>query len=267
MQKGIIGLKATNEDSKKKVFLNQLTCKILNVLLVPLQEKYYILYKINTLYKENFMKIFIVLVLGTSLFGQAKEVNSSAMWGVYSGYQSMQISGIEDDASDEELSSFSSDRLGSYYIGVWKSTDWKIGSLPVTIGAELGHRGTSSNYETDSSQDQPLMYINSAEILITYLDLWTTVNYRMSDKFNLWIGPSIGIHLDEKVTLDIEGQEAESAELSTDFGFDENDFGFLVGAGYSISGNIHINAGLYKGLKDHDGGKFNNLFIDLGYSF
>ena len=77
------------------------------------------------------MKIFIVLVLGTSLFGQAKEVNSSAMWGVYSGYQSMQISGIEDDASDEELSSFSSDRLGSYYIGVWKSTDWKIGSLPV----------------------------------------------------------------------------------------------------------------------------------------
>ncbi len=213
------------------------------------------------------MKIFIVLVLGTSLFGQAKEVNSSAMWGVYSGYQSMQISGIEDDASDEELGSFSSDRLGSYYIGVWKSTDWKIGSLPVTIGAELGHRGTSSNYETDSSQDQPLMYINSAEILITYLDLWTTVNYRMSDKFNLWIGPSIGIHLDEKVTLDIEGQEAESAELSTDFGFDENDFGFLVGAGYSISKNIYINAGLYKGLKDHDGGKFNNLFIDLGYSF
>ncbi len=213
------------------------------------------------------MKIFIVLVLGTSLFGQAKEVNSSAMWGVYSGYQSMQISGIEDDASDEELGSFSSDRLGSYYIGVWKSTDWKIGSLPVTIGAELGHRGTSSNYETDSSQDQPLMYINSAEILITYLDLWTTVNYRMSDKFNLWIGPSIGIHLDEKVTLDIEGQEAESAELSTDFGFNENDFGFLVGAGYSISKNIYINAGLYKGLKDHDGGKFNNLFIDLGYSF
>ena len=213
------------------------------------------------------MKILIVLVLSTSLFGQAKEVNSSAMWGVYSGYQSMQISGIEDDASDEELGSFSSDRLGSYYIGVWKSTDWKIGSLPVTIGAELGHRGTSSNYETDSSQDQPLMYINSAEILITYLDLWTTVNYRMSDKFNLWIGPSIGIHLDEKVTLDIGGQEAESAELSTDFGFDENDFGFLVGAGYSISENIHINAGLYKGLKDHDGGKFNNLFIDLGYSF
>ena len=213
------------------------------------------------------MKIFIVLVLGASLFGQAKEVNSSAMWGVYSGYQSMQISGIEDDASDEELGSFSSDRLGSYYIGVWKSTDWKIGSLPVTIGAELGHRGTSSNYETDSSQDQPLMYINSAEILITYLDLWTSVNYRMSDKFNLWIGPSIGIHLDEKVTLDIGGQEAESAELSTDFGFDENDFGFLVGAGYSISKNIYINAGLYKGLKDHDGGKFNNLFIDLGYSF
>jgi len=213
------------------------------------------------------MKILIVLVLSTSLFGQAKEVNSSAMWGVYAGYQSMQISGIEDDASDEELESFSTDRLGSYYIGIWTSTEWKIGSLPVTVGAELGHRGTSTNYQADPSEDEPLMYINSAEILITYLDLWTSVNYRMSDKFNLWIGPSIGIHLDEKVTLDIGGQEAESAELSTDFGFDENDFGFLVGAEYSISENIHINAGLYKGLKDHDGGKFNNLFIDLGYSF
>ena len=213
------------------------------------------------------MKKFIFIFLITGLFAQAERVNDSSMWGVYAGYQSMQISGIEDDASDEELESFSSDRLGSYYIGVWKSTDWKIGSLPVTIGAELGHRGTSTNYQADPSEDEPLMYINSAEILITYLDLWTSVNYRMSDKFNLWIGPSIGIHLDEKVTLDIGGQEAESAELSTDFGFDENDFGFLVGAGYSISENIHINAGLYKGLKDHDGGKFNNLFIDLGYSF
>jgi len=213
------------------------------------------------------MKKFIFIFLITGLFAQAERVNDSSIWGVYAGYQSMQISGIEDDASDEELESFSTDRLGSYYIGIWTSTDWKIGSLPVTVGAELGHRGTSTNYQTDPSEDEPLMYINSAEILITYLDLWTSVNYRMSDKFNLWIGPSIGIHLDEKVTLDIGGQEAESAELSTDFGFDENDFGFLVGAGYSISENIHINAGLYKGLKDHDGGKFNNLFIDLGYSF
>ena len=47
----------------------------------------------------------------------------------------------------------------------------------------------------------------------------------------------------------------------------ENDFGILLGAGYSITDNININAGLYRGLKDHDGGKFNNLFIDLGYSF
>jgi hypothetical protein len=53
VQEGIIGLKATNEDYKKKAFLNQLTCMILNVLLVPLQEKYYILYKINRLYEKN----------------------------------------------------------------------------------------------------------------------------------------------------------------------------------------------------------------------
>ncbi len=57
----------------------------------------------------------------------------------------------------------------------------------------------------------------------------------------------------------------ESAEL--DFEFNENDFGIVLGAGYSISEKISMNAGLYHGLKDHDGGKFNNLFLDIGYSF
>ena len=162
------------------------------------------------------MKKFIFIFLITGLFAQAERVNDSSMWGVYAGYQSMQISGIEDDASDEELESFSTDRLGSYYIGIWTSTDWKIGSLPVTVGAEIGHRGTSTNYQVDPSEDEPLMYIESAEILITYLDLWTSVNYRMSDKFNLWIGPSIGINLDNKVKYNISGQEAENFDLSKD---------------------------------------------------
>ena len=46
-----------------------------------------------------------------------------------------------------------------------------------------------------------------------------------------------------------------------------NDFGIILGAGYSISEKVSMNAGLYRGLKDHDGGKFNNLFLDIGYSF
>jgi hypothetical protein len=136
--------------------------------------------------------------------------------------------------------------------------------LPITIGAELGHRGTKFKTDLEFPDGETLEM--SADILITYLDLWASANYAMSDKFNLWIGPLFGIHLDDKVKfmgLDLPDNDG----IDTDLGFNENDFGILLGAGYSITDNININAGLYRGLKDHDGGKFNNLFIDLGYSF
>ena len=191
-------------------------------------------------------------------------VSTKSGWGVYGGYQSMQISGTEDDASDEELEMFETERLGSFYIGIWKNTDWKIGSLPITVGAELGHRGTKFKTDLEFPDGETLEI--SADILITYLDLWASANYAMSDKFNLWIGPLFGIHLDDKVKfmgLDL----PDNDDIDTDLGSNEYDFGVLLGAGYSISDNVNINAGLYRGLKDHDGGKYNNLFIDLGYSF
>tara|TARA_B100000959_G_C14887935_1_gene585413 strand:+ start:566 stop:1165 length:600 start_codon:yes stop_codon:yes gene_type:complete len=198
------------------------------------------------------------------VFAQNEDLTTkiSSGWGVYGGVQSMQVSGVEDDASDEELGSYSTDRLSSFYIGVWKSTDWKIGSLPVTIGAELGHRGTVSKIDIEFSDGQTLDF--KADILITYLDLWASANYAMSDKFNLWIGPMVGIHLDDKIKffgLDI----TESEEI--DLGFDDNDYGILLGAGYSLTDNMSLNFGVYRGLKDHNPGKFNNLFLDIGYSF
>jgi len=174
----------------------------------------------------------------------------------------MQISGVENDASDEELDSFSTDRLSSFYIGIWKNTDWKIGSLPITIGAELGHRGTVSKTDLEFPDGAILDF--EAEILITYLDLWASANYAMSDKFNLWIGPMLGIHLDDKIKfLGLDITESEDV----DFDFDENDYGILLGAGYSLTDNMSLNFGVYRGLKDHNPGKFNNLFLDIGYSF
>ena len=213
------------------------------------------------------IRYLLVLLFTISSTVIAQEVEQAASsksgWGVYGGYQSMQISGIEDDASDEELEMFDTERLGSFYIGIWKNTDWKIGSLPITVGAELGHRGTKTTFE--SSDGETVDFSADVDILITYLDLWASANYAMSDKFNLWIGPMFGIHLDDKIKImgiDItQGQTADFESIV------ENDFGIVLGAGYSISENISMNAGLYHGLKDHDGGKFNNLFIDLGYSF
>ena len=175
----------------------------------------------------------------------------------------MQISGIEDDASDEELEMFESDRLGSFYVGIWKNTDWKIGSLPITVGAELGHRGTKTTFE--SSDGETVDFSADVDILITYLDLWASANYAMSDKFNLWVGPMVGIHLDDKIKImGIDITQGQGANFDSIIG---NDFGIILGAGYSISEKVSMNAGLYRGLKDHDGGKFNNLFLDIGYSF
>jgi hypothetical protein len=213
----------------------------------------------------RYLLAFLFMISSTVIAQEVEQAASSKSgWGVYGGYQSMQISGIEDDTSDEELEMFETERLGSFYIGIWKNTDWKISSLPITIGAELGHRGTKFKTDLEFPDGETLEM--SADILITYLDLWASANYAMSDKFNLWIGPLFGIHLDDKVKfmgLDLPDNDG----IDTDLGFNENDFGILLGAGYSITDNININAGLYRGLKDHDGGKFNNLFIDLGYSF
>ena len=214
---------------------------------------------------RRYLLVFLFTILSIITAQEVEQAASSKSgWGVYGGYQSMQISGIEDDASDEELEMFESDRLGSFYVGIWKNTDWKIGSLPITVGAELGHRGTKFKTDLEFPDGETLEI--SADILITYLDLWASANYAMSDKFNLWVGPLFGIHLDDKVKfmgLDL----PDNDDIDTDLGSNEYDFGVLLGAGYSISDNVNINAGLYRGLKDHDGGKYNNLFIDLGYSF
>ena len=213
----------------------------------------------------RYLLVFLFTISSTVIAQEVEQAASSKSgWGVYGGYQSMQISGIEDDASDEELEMFETERLGSFYIGIWKNTDWKIGSLPITVGAELGHRGTKFKTDLEFPDGESLEM--SADILITYLDLWASANYAMSDKFNLWIGPMFGVHLDDKVKF-MGLALPDTDDVDTDFGFIENDFGILLGAGYSITDNININAGLYRGLKDHDGGKFNNLFIDLGYSF
>ena len=204
-----------------------------------------------------------IFVFSSIVFAQnGASITSSSGWGIYGGAQSMQVSGVEDDASDEELNSFSTDRLSSFYIGVWKNTDWKIGSLPVTIGAELGHRGTVS--KTDIEFPDGAILDLKAEILATYLDLWASANYAMSDKFNLWIGPMFGIHIDDKIKFfGVDVAESEEG----DFDFRENDYGILLGAGYSLTDNMSLNFGVYRGLKDHNPGKFNNLFLDIGYSF
>jgi len=212
----------------------------------------------------RYLLVFLFMISSTVIAQEVEQAASSKSgWGVYGGYQSMQISGIEDDASDEELEMFETKRLGSFYIGIWKNTDWKIGSLPITVGAELGHRGTKTTFE--SSDGETVDFSADVDILITYLDLWASANYAMSDKFNLWVGPMVGIHLDDKIKImGIDITQGQGANFDSIIG---NDFGIILGAGYSISEKVSMNAGLYRGLKDHDGGKFNNLFLDIGYSF
>ena len=168
----------------------------------------------------RYILTFLFMFSSAVVAQEAYQETLSNGWGVYGGIQSMQISGAEDDASDEELDSYSSDRLSSFYIGVWKNTDWTIGTLPVTIGAELGHRGTSSHsIEDDSDEGATGELAFDVDILITYLDLWASVNYTMSDRFNLWVGPMIGINIKDKATFSFDGLEEgeEDIEFSTGF--------------------------------------------------
>ena len=122
----------------------------------------------------RYILTFLFMFSSAVVAQEAYQETLSNGWGVYGGIQSMQISGAEDDASDEELDSYSSDRLSSFYIGVWKNTDWTIGTLPVTIGAEFGHRGTSTESEISDACGydcgHPKIEL-SADIIITYLDL------------------------------------------------------------------------------------------------
>ena len=79
----------------------------------------------------------------------------------------------------------------------------------------------------------------------------------------------IGINIKDKATFSFDGLEEgeEDIEFSTGFGFDDNDYGIIRGAGYTFTEKTSLNFGVYRGLKDHNPGKFNNVFLDIGYSF
>ena len=72
----------------------------------------------------RYLLVFLFTISSTAIAQEVEQASSSKSgWGVYGGYQSMQISGIEDDASDEELEMFETDRLGSFYIGYSEDMD------------------------------------------------------------------------------------------------------------------------------------------------
>ena len=64
-----------------------------------------------------------IFVFSSIVFAQnGASITSSSGWGIYGGAQSMQVSGVEDDATDEELDSFSTDRLSLSLIHISEPT-------------------------------------------------------------------------------------------------------------------------------------------------
>ena len=47
----------------------------------------------------------------------------------------------------------------------------------------------------------------------------------------------------------------------------ESDYGLFLNGSIPLRENLGLNIGYYMGLKDQDGEKANNLWIEVGYSF
>ena len=84
---------------------------------------------------------------------------------------------------------------------------------------------------------------------------------------NLEIGPMFGINLDSEVIVYYTDKQGEDRKISSPLEYDEDDYGIILGAGYLLNERTFINFGIYHGLKDHEPGRFNNIYLNLGLSF
>jgi len=83
----------------------------------------------------------------------------------------------------------------------------------------------------------------------------------------VWAGPGFGLFLNGKRKMEM-GSISEEEDI--DEGFDEPEFGIILGGSYPLpvmDGKLNLNAGYYLGLIEHDDAlTFNSIFAHLSYS-
>ncbi len=159
-------------------------------------------------------------------------------WGVYAGY----TSGSFTDADG---------RTSGLNLGI--SYDM---SDTISMGAGMTHRGGKFNFTDEELGDESI----SLDLKGKGIEFWMSYNLMSNDSFSLSVGP-IYTHIYELqaklfgVTII---NESES----------DNDYGFFINGSVPINDKMAINLGYYQGLRELDDEfKFNNFWVELGYSF
>ena len=167
-------------------------------------------------------------------------------WGFYGG--------IGMNNAKISLSSFPSTKpLTGILVGVSKGV--MLGGMPLFVGAGLGQRG----YKFDQNGLK-------AELSMNFFDVWMVIPYPIGPAM-VWAGPGFGLFLNGKRKMEM-GPFSEEEDL--DEGFDEPEFGIILGGSYPLpvmDGKLNLNAGYYLGLIEHDDAlTFNSIFAHLSYS-
>lgn len=170
-----------------------------------------------------------LIVLGSLTFAQD---SSSSSWGVYGGLTS---AGMSD--SDGRTTGLS---LGVSYVLNDK----------MSVGGGLSHRGGSFK----DNEDGGTFDINGNAI-----ELWSSYQLMQTDSFSLSTG-LIYAHIYE--------YDVEMEGLSVSIDETDSDYGLYLNGTIPLQENLGLNVGYYMGLRDMGGDEtFNNLWIEVGYSF
>lgn len=176
------------------------------------------------------MKKLVLTIIFLSALSFAQD-ESSSPWGVYGGITSAGTS--ESDGRTTGLS------LGFSYAANDK----------LSFGAGLTHRGGSFNDQEDGG---------SFDINANAIEFWSSYPLMQSDSFSLSTG-LIYAHIYE--------YEVEFSGMNVSVDETDNDYGLFLNGTIPLQDNLGLNIGYYMGLRDMDGEKFNNLWLEVGYSF
>lgn len=183
------------------------------------------------------MKKLILTIICLSALSFAQD-ESLSPWGVYGGITSAGTS--ESDGRTTGLN------LGASYT---INDKW-------SVGAGLSHRGGSYTAEEDEAI---IGGSDTIELNGDAIEFWSSYSLMQSESFSL----STGL-----IYAHIYQFEAKFGPLSISESETDNDYGVYLNGSIPLQNNLGLNIGYYMGLKDMGNDEtFNNLWIEVGYSF
>ena len=193
-------------------------------------------------------KLFTILCAGILSLG----VSAQTQWGATAGLNMANVSG--DDAGDTDM------RLG-IRLGV-------SAAVPLSDVMSLNTGVLYSVKGYSQSIDLSVLGVGTLKVdqSFNYIEIPAMLGFAVSDQFSLMVGTYTGFLVGTTATVDGEDQDADTDGLST------IDFGIGLGAKFSVSDAIAIDAGYQMGLTDlgEDGDfglKNSNILIGMTYSF